>query len=252
MQRAGGMPAARERGVLLVGLLVGMTVLIILLTASVQSWGAIMRREREQELRFRGQQYVTAIRLYAKDHGGNYPMELEVLLKKGPRGHRYIRQLFPDPFDSDGKWNLLYLAPSGKGAINPNARFPNALAGQPGAAGLGQVAGTLSGRQKRADQRSRDRDRERSGFDKRKSGFGGATMTGPIVGVVSTSAERAFGMYYNKHYFDEWEFHVFINLVPDPRQRTGGITPNTTNPQNRRGVIDKSTLDREAPGPARQ
>ncbi len=50
-----------ERGVLLISLLVGMTVMIILLTASAQSWTTIMQRERELELIFRGNQYIIAL-----------------------------------------------------------------------------------------------------------------------------------------------------------------------------------------------
>ena len=74
------------------------------------------------------------------------------------------------------------------------------------------------------------RGRGRTGLAGRKSGFGPATMNGPIVGVVSTSGKRAFGMYYGKRYFDEWEFHVFINQVVDPRRARAipGLNVNPT------------------------
>jgi type II secretory pathway pseudopilin PulG len=246
--------------VLLISLLVAMTVMMILLTASAQSWATIMQRERELELLFRGNQYVIALQQYAKEHGGAYPLELDDLMKEGPMGHRYIRQRFKDPFDPDGDWNLLYLAPNGRGAINPNARFPEGGAmgvGQigtvPGGAGVmgsspGQSAGgTRAGARRTAlggvdadrDGRrdagtglqGRDRDRDRG----RDSGFGGATMTGPIVGVVSTSDERGFRNYYGRKYYDEWEFHVFQNQVVDPRRRGTGQGMNV-NPGGNIGV----------------
>jgi len=242
MMNTGGPLTARgrvrrtgERGVLLVSLLVGMTVMIILLTASVQSWTTIMQRERELELIFRGNQYIIALQQYAKEHGGAYPMQLEELLKEGPMRHRYIRQLFRDPFDKEGEWNLLYLAPNGKGAINPNARFP--VGGVLGAAAGGTTGGLASNLRQRTGLEglglSRDRDKK-DGFGRGGSGFGGATMNGPIVGVVSTKQERGFRQYYGRHHYDEWEFHVFLRQVADPK-RGRGIGLNV-NPPNAIGV----------------
>ena len=187
-------PVARrrmgQRGVVLISLLVGITVMIILLTASVQSWATVMQRERELELIFRGNQYITALQQYAKEHGGAYPMELEDLAKEGPMGHRYIRQMFTDPFDKKGEWNLLYLAPTGKGFINPNARFPAGgvigAGGRPLGAGGGVMGGAPQNRVPGLEDLGRGGD-DRSGFDRGGSGFGGATMSGPIVGVVSRS-----------------------------------------------------------------
>lgn len=225
---AGSGRRPKERGILLVGLLVSMTVMIILLTASAQSWATIMQRERELEVIFRGNQYIIALQQYAKEHGGAYPMELEELLKKGPTGHRYIRQLFRDPFDKKGEWNLLYLSPNGKGAINPNARFPlgGVLgAGGVGGAGAGVMGGALTVARNRTTglgDRGRGRDDDKSGFDRGTSGFGAATMVGPIVGVVSKSKEEGFRMYYGRHHYDEWEFHVFLKKVKDPQRRRGG------------------------------
>ncbi|MFQ5702313.1 MAG: hypothetical protein ACE5HU_10770, partial [Acidobacteriota bacterium] len=48
---------SRERGHLLVGLVVLAAVMIILLTAAAQSWTFLIRRDREAELIFRGEQY---------------------------------------------------------------------------------------------------------------------------------------------------------------------------------------------------
>ena len=226
-----------ERGILLVGLLVSMTVMIILLTASAQSWATIMQRERELEVIFRGNQYIIALQQYAKEHGGAYPMELKELLKEGPMRHRYIRQLFRDPFDKEGEWNLLYLAPNGKGAINPNARFP--VGGVLGAAAGGTTGGLASNLRQRTGLEglglSRDRDKK-DGFGRGGSGFGGATMNGPIVGVVSTKQERGFRQYYGRHHYDEWEFHVFLRQVADPKRGRGRGIGLNVNPTGQIGV----------------
>lgn len=198
--------------------MVGITVLMILLTASAQSWTAIMKREREAELIFRGNQYMQALRLYAVDHGGSYPIELKTLLERGPRGYRYIRQLYADPFDEEGEWNLIYLAPNGRGAWNPHARLPQnvveAAGGVAGAAAAGLAGGGLSGGSAGSGLPA--------SHPNRKSGFSSGNINTPIVGVVSKGTDRAFQVYYGKHHYDEWEFHVFVGQLPHVQGRPAG------------------------------
>src|SRR6058998_2242372 len=105
-------PTAREsgsdeRGHLLVGLMVLVAVLLILLTVTGQSWTFLVHRDNEAELIFRGEQYANAIDFYKKETG-QYPLELKVLMQRGPHRHRYIRKLWKDPLSKDGKWGLLY------------------------------------------------------------------------------------------------------------------------------------------------
>jgi type II secretory pathway pseudopilin PulG len=232
-----------ERGVLLVALLVGITVMLILLTASAQSWTAIMKREREEELIFRGNQYIHAIKAYHKERG-QFPTELKALFEAGPRGGRYIRTLYADPFSEDGEWNLIYLGPDGKTPFNPNA--PNPGPGIPGLPGANAVQGVpgLARSDPRLSDRLRDqpsgrntqggsslRDRKR-----KKSGFASGNLTSPIVGVVSRGIDQGFREYMGMQYYDEWEFHVFL-LEMDPQGRSGGRIPGMNiNPQGLRGV----------------
>ena len=233
--KGGNAPAVRtrrsgERGVLLVALIVALTVMMILLTASAQSWTAIMKREREQELIFRGNQYMHALRAYHKDHGGTFPTELKVLLEPGPRGHRYIRQLYTDPFSEEGEWNLLYLGPDGKSAVNPNARLlVHGVPGLPGGVpGLPRSSTRLADRRK-GESSSRGRDR------KRTSRFKSGNLSNPIVGVVSQASDRSFQEYMSKNYYDEWEFHVFLLEISVQKGRTGRIPGLNINPTGQMG-----------------
>ena len=70
------------------------------------------RREREEEMIWRGKQYVRGIRLfYAKTH--RFPTELEDLYKP-KTGIRFMRQAFKDPMNAkDGSWRLIYVGPNG-------------------------------------------------------------------------------------------------------------------------------------------
>jgi uncharacterized membrane protein YgcG len=97
--------------------MVGVAIMTILVSAAAEKWSTILRRDRETELVFRGLEYAQAISDYQKELGA-LPMELEALLKKGPRNHRYIRQLYREPFNKEGKWCYLRLAPGGNAVIN--------------------------------------------------------------------------------------------------------------------------------------
>ena len=226
---------AGERGVLLVALLVAITVMMILLAASAQSWTAIMKREREEELIFRGNQYMHALRAYHKDHGGTFPTELKALLDSGPGGLRYIRQLYPDPFGQDGEWNLLYLGPDGKSALNPHARnpVPGLPGGQGAVRGLPGSGSGLGGLSDRGDaaatSRSRLRDR------RRKSRFKSGNVNTPIVGVVSQGFDKAFQQYFERDYYDEWEFHVFLLDIPTTQRKGGAVPGQNINPSGQTG-----------------
>ncbi len=83
--------------------LVIVVIMGIMLGIVGQSWQTIMKREREEELLFRGSQYRDAIARWNKPRGGQHvatPLrELKDLLKD-PRSMatvRYLRRLYKDP-----------------------------------------------------------------------------------------------------------------------------------------------------------
>ena len=97
-----------ESGYNLVVLVVMMTVLSIMTTKALPLWSAVIQREKEEELIFRGMQYAEAIRVYEKRTGG-LPTKLEQLVEVEPR---CIRQLWKNPMAEDGSWQLI---PVGQG-----------------------------------------------------------------------------------------------------------------------------------------
>ena len=85
--------------------------LVAMATPSVLTQG---RREREQELIWRGNQYVRAIRLYYQKTG-RYPQTQEDLIKPNAAGVHFLRKAYTDPENSaDGSWRFIYVAPSGQ------------------------------------------------------------------------------------------------------------------------------------------
>ena len=71
------------------------------------------RRQREEELIWRGLQYARGIRLYYRKNG-RFPQSLEDLTK-AKNGLRYLRQAYKDPVNrQDGSWRFIYIGPGGE------------------------------------------------------------------------------------------------------------------------------------------
>jgi type II secretory pathway pseudopilin PulG len=87
----------------MIALMVAILVLTVFLLMAVPLWQTAMEREAEEELLFRGRQYVTAIGLYLKNHNNLYPQNLEILHLE-----KFLRQLYKDPFAADGSWDLVF------------------------------------------------------------------------------------------------------------------------------------------------
>jgi len=91
-----------EKGYTILILLVFVTVLAIGLLVAVPVWQTAIQRDKEEELIFRGKQYVEAIRIFQQKHPGTFPKTVEELVKG-----RCLRRPFPDPMTKDGKWDII-------------------------------------------------------------------------------------------------------------------------------------------------
>jgi hypothetical protein len=113
------------------------------------------KREKEQEMIWRGQQYTRGIKLYYRKLG-RFPTSMDDLTKPKIGNIRFMRQAYKDPMNKeDGSWRLIYVGPAGQliGSLNPslsNVQMP-AAAGQPGGTpgnattALGGQSGALGG-----------------------------------------------------------------------------------------------------------
>ena len=247
----GGPMKRREAGVVFIWVLVGLFVMAIMLMAAVQPASVIMQREREAELRFSGRAYVEAIRLYQQEHGGAFPNKLEDLMKEGPKQHRYIRQLYPNPFALDGKWGLL--APGATivtvdkdGKVHYESQGGPPTAGVPGSpGGITSPPGTQPPMQGQTGQIPMGTQTGQAG----QTGEAGSLGTGaqptqilpfrldgkegePILGVWCNEHKKAFRPFLGKDYYDQWFFSPLVVPPPLPVGVQGVQTqpPGGTNP----------------------
>ncbi len=230
-----------EEGSLLVIIMIGVAVTSIALGAATQAWRTTWRRDSEEELIFRANQYVDGIIAYRREHAGQFPLDLEVLAKQGPRRLRYIRRLYKDPIARDGKWGLLYLMPGGQGVYDAKAAqkaqdkaksdwggwddgatmgasqagvtpLRQGSTGLPGAGGpvpgalpaAGMPAGAMPLPPPMPEDQGGPGDKER---------VSEPPIGWPIVGVISRAtgklATDTYRVYKGHEQVDEWQFHVF-------------------------------------------
>ena len=233
----------RERGYTLVAIMIFLTLLSIAILAVSPSVSMMMRRDREQELLFRGKQYAQAILNFQKRQG-RFPLKLAELMKTKPRS---ARKLFKEPICNCDDWGLIRVgqpwpppktttnpagdsmfggpgstsetppgtSPSGSGGqTRPGSPLPTSYTNPPPggasggpAGGSGNPAGgTGSGNPEFGEGSS-------GGLD-----FGGGNKEQsnvPIIGVYSKVHQKGLQTFHGQEYYDQWGFIAGANNDPD-------------------------------------
>jgi len=171
-------------GYSLVILMMAAFVLAVGLLVAIPVWETQVRREKEEELIFRGRQYVEAVRLYLAKNPATIPKSLDDLVKG-----RFLRRLYKDPMTKDGKWNLILQYQVGSQKVNLAARGP---------------AGNV-----------------RAGFDVKRilivpQDNLSAVDNPRILGVVSSSPKKSFRIYNDGETYDQWLFYYGADANAKP------------------------------------
>ena len=201
------------------------------LTPSVLLQG---RRDREDEMIWRGLQYQRAIGLYFRKFG-RYPTKIEDLTSQ-TNGMRFLRQAFPDPMNKeDGSWRYICAGPNGTllnsltrtslmqiGPTNPAAAgtSPFSLGAQPGASsGIAGGPGQSSPAP--------------NSLEAQPQPLGGTIIGCNIIGVGSKVKEASLRIYQGGDRYELWEFIWNPNqggaAIPTQVQ-PNQLTPGTTAP----------------------
>lgn len=101
------------------------------------------RREKEQEMIWRGKQYTRGIKLYYQKLG-RFPNSMDDLVKPKIGNLRFMRQAYKDPMNKeDGTWRLIYVGPAGN--LIGSLKAPQGGIQMPGAGGQAGAFGAASG-----------------------------------------------------------------------------------------------------------
>ena len=116
--------------------------------ATVRLTSTIIKREKEQELLFRGQAYINAIQSYylSGKTTKSFPKKLEDLLKDSRYiQKRHIRKLYSDPFTNKSDWMLIRNKNGGiNGVASRSESIPSKVANFPIGLGAFEKAETYS------------------------------------------------------------------------------------------------------------
>jgi len=218
-------------------LLVAMSIMAVMLTVAMPVWKHTAQREKEDELVFRGMQYVHAIGMFQRKYANAYPPNLDLLVDQ-----RFLRKKYKDPITNDD----FQIIPAG-------TSLPGG--GQP--TGQGQRGGSTPGTSTAPG--GRPLTTLQTGASSPQTGFrgtspigtqGGGTgmqTTAGISGVTSKSKAQSIRLYNGRNHYNEWAFVYTPQLqagqggvpgsaVPGQRGqpgRPGG--PGAVNPTGRPG-----------------
>src|SRR5229473_1729995 len=137
----------RQRGFALL-LVMFLTTLVLLGAMAAAPYVRTERqREKEEDMIWRGKQYVRGIKLFYRKNG-RFPTSMDDLVKPKVGSLRFMRQAYKDPMNKeDGTWRMIYVGPAGQliGSLKPPQTFQlpgvgGAQSGSGPGAGLGQPA----------------------------------------------------------------------------------------------------------------
>src|SRR5262245_23251379 len=182
-------------------LIVALGVMAILWTTALPVWNQFAKREKEEELIFRGTQYARAIGLFQRKYANANPPSLDVLIDQ-----KFLRRKYKDPMIPNGEFQLLY-------QTTPQPGSPG-VGQQPGRGGAAQpVAPTPAG--------------PRPGFSSTSQ-----ITSGGIIGVASKSKDTSLRVYNGRTHYNEWQFIYLVTTqapgipggtgVPGPPGGRGG------------------------------
>jgi hypothetical protein len=213
---------------------------MMIISASVAVSSLILqsRRQQEQLLIWRGEQYARAIGLFYRKTG-HYPHNLEEL-SKGVAGVHFLRKEYKDPMNhDDGSWRLIYLGPGGQ--LIGSLRWHSLAEYQAAQMGLklpGTAATTATEESGSAKPTSAQPGTQETGAGQPKEKplptriiNEGDMVGGNLIGVASKVDAKSVKVFMGREKYREWEF------LWNPLQGAKGVvTPGSTTPTGEKGA----------------
>jgi type II secretory pathway pseudopilin PulG len=208
-----------ESGYAMAALLVAMAVMAVMMTVAIPVWKQAVQREKEEELVFRGQQYVHAITLFSRKYSNAFPPNVNVLVEQ-----RFLRKKYKDPITNDDFQPIPVGQQGPPGISGPLGTTGQSGQRQGSAAGRGsapQADTTRSGQRQGAEagRESAPAPTPGRGPSTSSPSTASAPTTGPggrgtppsgggagLIGVVSKSKDKSIRLYNGRNHYNEWAF----------------------------------------------
>jgi hypothetical protein len=186
------------------------------------------RRQKEEEMVWRGNQYVRAVSLFYRKNG-RYPQNLEELAKPNAANVHFLRKAYAEPMNTaDGSWRLIYVSPNGQltGSVHYRTLQEMALAiamagqlgggasgvaaqlfGQPTGTGVvGQPAGLGAPNRPSQDQSQGISSSAQPAPLGNLAAVDGPVFGGSVIGVAGKEKQASIRVYQGGTTYFEWEF----------------------------------------------
>jgi type II secretory pathway pseudopilin PulG len=193
-------------------LLVAISIMMVMMTVAMPVYKQAARREKEDELVFRGEQYARAIGLFKRKFANANPPTIDVLIEQ-----HFLRRKYKDPITNQDFIPLManqpmpgQAQPPGRGSTGLTA--PNPLGTGPGP-GLSSPTGAPG---------------------TSPIGTPGAGGSGGIIGVASKSKDTSIRLYKGRNHYNEWAF-VYTQPAMVPGAGAPGTVPGGQRGQPQRG-----------------
>src|SRR5215813_698477 len=237
-----------QKGYVLLSIMLMVTLMLIALAVEAPRIAQQIKREKEEELIHRGNEYKNAIKKYFRKFG-RYPMNVEQL--ENTNNMRFLRKRYKDPFTGKDEWRLLHPgevqinalnqglnAPSQPGIQSggnigiaaPNTSGPGIATntptsgitapgtiGQPQSGPTQGITGPTTGPTIAGGQGANPPGT--AGFASTPSTTGAQLGGGPIIGVASTNKSESIKEINGKNHYNEGYF------VYDPRLEQQNLPP---------------------------
>lgn len=238
-----------DAGFSLAALIFFVTAASILAAAAVPAYQMQAKRDLEEELIFRGEEYARAIQKYQRRFGV-YPTSIEQLVETN--GIRFVRRAYKDPI-TDKEFRLIFINPDG--SVTGSTLFNRSVGNQPlfgNTQTLNQNQQTGFAQQQQFQQQAQQfqQQGQRPGQQGQQLGqqqqgqrlgqqgsqfptAGGLSnqpvSSGGLIGVASDSDKDSLKVYNQRQKYNEWEF---IAILGQPgQQQQPGQQPGQQNPQ---------------------
>jgi len=213
----------KDSGYILIAVIFAVTVMAIALAAGIPAIRTQIKRDHEEELVHRGNQYVRAIQLYYRKFG-RYPNSIDDL--ENTNNIRFLRRKYIDPVTGKDEWRIIHYGEAQPRPVPAYLARPGGTGGGTGGTPAGGISSGIStaGATNASDISSR---------------IGGSTTSspgvGPIVGIASTSDKTGLKEINGKTKYSDWEFVYDPTLDPTRGGANGQGQGNNGQPGNNNG-----------------
>lgn len=208
-----------EAGYTLALVMVMASVLLVALSEAALNWQTAVKREREEELIFRGEQYQRALILWYAHWSRTlgtpqvaYPSTVEALLNTNNK--RFLRQPWTDPITNE-EWRFIKVGPNNRPLLTV---LPGNTATAPGGDRNPYGSGG-SGQSRESGSRAPAAAGQTAYGQTLKTQSVNSPTIGGIAGVASTSEKESLKTYNGRDKHNEWEFFTDYAALAARAQR---------------------------------